>query len=140
MAAVTQQQLDAFAERVDKSLEEIKALVRSYEERVRVVENKQAGTMPLTNREISSLKSHQTKMGDELTALGKSVILLESTVHQQAETVATLSNALPEMAHFVRSVNTWIKWLGGIAAVLAGVGLIFFIGRLIWLSITGKLP
>jgi uncharacterized protein YydD (DUF2326 family) len=128
MAAVTQQQLDAFAERIDKSLEEIKALVRATDERVRTVENKQAGTMPLTNREISSLKSHQTKMGGELAALGKSVILLESTVKQQAETVVTLSKALPEMANFVRSLNTWLKWIGGIAAVLIAAGLIFWFG------------
>lgn len=140
MPTVTQQQLDAFAERMDKSLEEIKALLRSSDERVRAVENKQASTLPLTNREISSLKSHQTKMGDELAILGRSVLVLENTVKQQAETVTTLSKALPEMAHFVRSVNTWIKWLAGIAAALVIAGALFFLGRLIWLSITGTLP
>lgn len=140
MPAVTQQQLDAFGERIDKSLEEIKALLRSSEERLRAVETKQSSTMPLTNREISSLKSHQTKIGEELAAMGKSLLLLDSTVKQQAKTVESLSNALPDMAHFVRSVNTWGKWLAGIAATLIIAGLLFFIGRLIWLSITGTLP
>ncbi len=136
MPAVTQQQFDMFSERTEKSLDEIKGLLRTSDERVRKMEAQQ----PLTSREISSLKSHEKAMQDELAALSKSVALLENTVKNQGETVVTLSNALPEMAHFVRSINGWIKWLAGIAAALIIAGLLFFIGRLIWLAITGKLP
>lgn len=128
MPAVTQQQLDAFSERMDKGLEEIKVLVRSCEERVRALENKQASTVPLTSREIASLKSHQKAMGEKLTTLSDSVITLKSTVEQQAKTVGTLSKALPEMAGFVRSVNTWKKWIAGIAAALIVAALVFYFG------------
>lgn len=63
--AALQSQLDSLGERIDKGLDEIKALVRSFDDHVRVVEMKEAGCQPITINRLDStwrrLDDHEIK-------------------------------------------------------------------------------
>jgi hypothetical protein len=60
-ASALQTQIDNLGERMDKGFDEIKALVRSFDDHVRVVEMKEAGCQPIT---ISRLDSTWRRLDD----------------------------------------------------------------------------
>jgi hypothetical protein len=136
-----QEQMTALGRRMDKGFDEIKGLLQSYETRVRELELQQAEQRPFFKAQVEKNAGYEKQISQlrglatrQARAIGK----LESTVSQHATIIQTLSNALPEMARFVSTLNVWIKWLAGIAATLIGAGLIYFLGRLIVIAITGK--
>lgn len=61
-----QAQIDNLGERMDKGFDEIKALVRSFDDHVRLVEMKEAGCQPITVSRLDStwhrLDEHEIKL------------------------------------------------------------------------------
>jgi hypothetical protein len=126
MPGVNQQQLDGIGARFDKGFDEIKALMRSFDERIRAIELREAGCSPLLLTRIDAAEK-------EIVEHKKEVLELRVLIQLQAETAETLSNA-------VKTISGWGKWAATIATTLITSGLLFFIGRLIYLSIAGNMP
>ncbi len=63
---VSQAQIDALGERMDRGFGEIKELVRGYEERLRGMETREAGCAPLMNSRLDAawrkLDSHEAEL------------------------------------------------------------------------------
>lgn len=128
---------------MDKGFDELKALLQSYEARVRELELRQAEWRPVFSAQAEKNTAYEKQIGrlrGIVNRQAQAVNDLKSTVSQHAATIQTLSNALPEMARFVSTLNSWIKWGGGIVAALVVAGLLYFLGRLIVLAITGSVP
>jgi hypothetical protein len=66
-AAALQDQIDNLGARMDKGFDEIKALVRSFDERVRGVEMQEAGCKPIITSRVDAswrkLDEHDTTLG-----------------------------------------------------------------------------
>jgi|SRR3989304_5935014 len=63
--AALQIQIDGLGERMDKGFEELKAILRSYEERTRAIEQREAGCQPIITSRMDAawrkLDEHETK-------------------------------------------------------------------------------
>ena len=126
MPGVNQQQLDGLGSRFDKGFDEIKNLMRSFDERIRSVELREASCSPLLVARITAAEG-------KLAAQEKQIYDLREMIKLQSDAAEKISNA-------VRVISGWGKWAAGIATTLIVSGLLFFIGRLIYISITGTTP
>lgn len=126
MANVNQQQLDGLGARFDKGFDEIKDLMRSFDERIRTIELREAGCSPLLVARITAAENQILAHKDEIAELRK-------MVQDQVGAAEKISSAM-------KTISAWGKWAAGIVTALITSGLLFFIGRLIYLSITGNVP
>jgi hypothetical protein len=78
---------------------------------------------------VARIKMTEQRLDDQQKAIDE----LREMFHLQVAAAAEISNA-------VNVIKGWGKWAAGIATVLISSGLLFFIGRLIYLSITGTTP
>jgi len=126
MANVNQAQLDGLGARFDKGFDEIKSLMKSFDERIRAIELREAGYSPLLLKRIDAAEKEIVEHKKEISDLR---ILIQS----QADTAETLNNA-------VETITGWGKWVARIVTTLVTSGLLFFLGRLIYLSVVGHAP
>lgn len=123
---VTQEQLNGLGDRFDRGFDELKNLLRSFDDRIRSVELTQASTNPILSAQIMTIQTQQVEHKKEIDALHK-------TLNDLNKTYIALNQS---MQTFVG----WGKWAAGIVAAVIVSGLIFFIGRLIYLVIIGNVP
>jgi hypothetical protein len=126
MTGVNQQQLDGIGARFDKGFDEIKNLMRSFDERIRSVELRAARCSPLLVARI--------------TAAEKKLLVQQEEISDLREMMQLQAGAAEKISNAVKVISGWGKWAAGIATILISSGLLFFIGRLIYLSITGNAP
>jgi hypothetical protein len=126
MTNVNQLQLDGLGSRFDKGFDEIKLLMRSFDERIRAIELREAGCSPLLLKRIDAAEK-------EIVEHKKEISDLRALIQSQADTAETLSNA-------VKTISGWGKWVAGIATALITSGLLFFIGRLIYVAVIRDIP
>ena len=126
MANVNQQQLDGLGARFDKGFDEIKDLMRSFDERIRAIELREAGCSPL-------LVARMTAVENQILAHKDEIAELREMVQAQVGAAEKISSAM-------KAISGWGKWAAGIATALITSGLLFFIGRLIFLAVTGNVP
>lgn len=126
MPGVNQQQLDGLGARFDKGFDEIKNLMRSFDERIRSIELREAGCSPLLVARITAVEKQIATQNTEIDEL-------RAMIQLQIGAADKISNA-------VKVISGWGKWAAGIATALIISGLVYFIGRLIYLSITGSTP
>jgi hypothetical protein len=126
MTSVNQQQLDGLGARFDKGFDEIKNLMRSFDERIRAIELREAGCSPLLLKRIVDTETRLVEQEKEIN-------ILRDLIQTQAGTVETLSDT-------IKTISAWGKWAAGVVTVLITSGLLFFIGRLIYLSVAGEMP
>jgi chromosome segregation ATPase len=112
-AVAFQAQLDALGERMDRNFEEIKAMMRSFDERVRAVETREAGCQPVIQARIDAawrkLDEHDT-----------SLRVLEKQLSEQTKNL----NGVIEQQ---RSLYAILRWGVGILTALLTVTLGMFI-------------
>jgi cell division protein FtsX len=123
---VTQEQFTKLGDHFDKGVDEIKNLLRSFDDRIRAIELQQASTYPLVNSQIISLQAQQTST--------------QIQVDEIRRNISTQVKSQTELSQSISTITNWGKWLAGIVTALISSGLVFFIGRLIILSLTGNLP
>jgi hypothetical protein len=126
MPSVGQAQIDGLGARFDKGFDEIKNLMRSFDERIRSIEIREASCSPLLVARLSIVEKKLETQEQEITSLREMIEL-------QSKTAERISNA-------INTITGWGKWATGIATVLISSGLIFFVGRLIYLTVTGNAP
>lgn len=124
MAGVNQQQLDGLGARFDKGFDEIKELMRSFDERIRAVELREASCSPLLVARITTAEQQIASQKIEIDELRK-MVEMQST----AANKITLA---------IQTINGWGKWGARIATALITSGLLYFLGRLIYLSVTAS--
>jgi uncharacterized protein YukE len=123
MANVTQQQLDQLGSRFEKGLDEIKALIRSFEERVRHVEQQEAGCHPLVTIKLDAI---EREIAEHKVKIEK----MEDLVQKQIQIADNMSKD-------IATITGWGKWGARIATALIISGLTYFLGRLVYLSVAG---
>lgn len=123
MAGVSQQRLDSIGARFDKGLDEIKELLRSFDNRVRALELREAGYSPLLTKRIVDAELQLLEQSKEIGELRK-LISIQATTAQKLEKA-------------VETITGWGTWGARIATALITSGLLFFIGRLIYFAIIG---
>jgi hypothetical protein len=72
-------QIDSLGERMDKGFEELKELLRSYEERTRAVEQNQAGYQPVLIARMKTAEILLKEHSDEIKVLKNAVLELINT-------------------------------------------------------------
>ncbi len=91
---VSQAQLDALGERMDKGFSEIKEMLKGFDERVRGLETREAGCQPILTSRIDAawrkIDSHETELG----RLTKVVDKLETVAKWLLGIIAALISAL----------------------------------------------
>lgn len=107
---VSQAQIDALGERMDKGFDKIAELLRGYEERLRGLENREAGCQPLLTSQLAAawrkLDSHDAELEK-----------LRAAVSQSAKTAGQLE-----------AVSKWL--LGVVTAIIVAVVIAFLTGRI----------
>lgn len=102
-AAALQAQITAWGERMDRGFGELKEILQGIDDRVRRLENNEAGCQPLVNNRLSEA----FRQLDKHTA---DIKTLTDTIGQMKETMAELQHA--------NKILTWIGGLLGSALIL----------------------
>lgn len=121
MPGVTQVQLDGLGSRFDKGLDEIKNMIRSFEERVRAVEQREAGCYPLVAARLEAAEK-------EIAAQKDKIEKLDGLIQKQIM-------AAESMSKDIQTIINWGKWGARIVTALVISGLAFLLGRMIYLSV-----
>jgi len=121
---VTQEQLDGLGARFDKGFDEIKSLLRSFDDRMRAVELQEASSHPLINSQIVAIQAQQI-------ATQKEVDEIRRNMSKQIQSQTVLSQS-------INTIINWGKWVAGIITTLVSAGLLFFIGRLVYVAVSGS--
>lgn len=122
MAGVTQLQLDGLGARFDKGFDEIKNLMRSFDERIRAIELREASCSPILVARISAAEQH--------------IINQQAEIEELRKMIQVQSDAANKITNAIQTINEWGRWAAKVATALITSGLLFFIGRLIYLSVT----
>jgi hypothetical protein len=121
MAGVTQAQVDGLGARFDKGFDEIKSLMRSFDERIRSIELREASCSPLLIARIAAIEKQVTNQQEEIEKM-------RLMVEKQLDAANKITSA-------IQTINSWGKWGARVATALIISGLVFFIGRLIYLAV-----
>ena len=122
--SVTQTQLDGLGARFDKGFDEIKNLMRSFDERIRAIELREAACSPILTARITQAE--------------KQIALQKIEIDELREMVQAQTLSAQKISNAVDAIGKWGKWAASIAGALLTSGLIFLIGRIIYLAITGQ--
>lgn len=112
--AALQAQIDSLGERMDKGFDEIKNLLRSYEERTRKVEQHEAGCQPIV---IARIDAHERELQEHNTRLTN-----------KSQQINKLEQQVSKMADMYRNIYRF-AWFVGSAFILS-------VGGFIWALIT----
>ena len=105
-------QIGALGERMDKNFDEIKVILHDFDGRIRGLETREAGCNPIITQRVNAawhkIDSHDLKL-----------VELEKIVN--------------ELAQAAKRQDAFMRWMSGILATIIAAGLIFYIGRTIYL-------
>ncbi len=121
MSDVTQLQLDGLGARFDKGFDEIKALLRSFDERIRSIELREAACGPLLTARLSAAER-------QIAAQKMEIDELRDLINKQAIAAQKFSVS-------IETIGRWGKWVAGIAGAIFTSGLLYLLGRLIYLAV-----
>jgi hypothetical protein len=121
--STTQIQIDNLADRMDAGFMEIKEMLRSYEERTRSLETKEAGCQPVIH---ARLDAHQQAIADHTTKLATKSV----QVNTLEKSILTLGE----------NINNRLAKLAVMYNILGAIGIVLLasIIGLIWSLITGQ--
>lgn len=120
-AEQTQKQFDGIGLRFDKGFDEIKNLMRSFDDRIRAIELREASCQPMLDARIGNTER-------TLIAHKSDLLEMRQMIQKQTDMVEALNSV-------INTISGWGRWIANIVTALVTSGLLFFIGRLIYLAV-----
>lgn len=122
-SAALQVQIDSLGAQVKQGFDEIKDLLRSYEERTRAIETREAGCQPLIQGRIDAVWRRVDEHDTKLATKSQQINELEKKIDKQNEQIGKLGDLISKLVPMYK-VFVFISSALGTAVIALIISLI----------------